>query len=111
IGIPEMRIPLLGAARAVAAVVAAFALVLLSVPFTANAANESFITVKVGGERTGAATNAVAGVAGVTFQAYTNQSSSANTGKEGTAIDNATCTTLATGSCTITIPNTVVGSR
>lgn len=108
IGIPEMRIPLQRAARAAVAVVAAAALVLISVPFAANAApGDSIINVKVGGERTGSGTTDVAGVQGVLLQLYYDSDND----REGGAVPGAAgqCTTNAGGVCSFTVPNTQNG--
>lgn len=102
-----MRIPLLRAARAAVAVVAAAALVLISVPFAANAApGDSIINVKVGGERTGGGTADVAGLPGVLLQLYYDGDDREGTPVAGTA---GQCTTDANGLCSFVVPNTQNG--
>ena len=103
-----MRTSLLRAARVAVATMAAAAMVLLSVPFTANAATgDSYINVKVGGARVnpGGVTD-VTGLQGVLLQLYTDGND-----REGDPVAGAggQCTTDANGLCTFTVPQTQEG--
>ncbi len=102
-----MRTSLGRALRATVATLAAAALVLLSVPFAANAAaGDSTITVKVGGIRTGAGNGTVGGLAGVQLQLYTATNNS--TDSPGAAVGQpwSVCTSIASGDCVFTVPST-----